>query len=474
MSDSFKVLTDFVLEQVKLRLSDTENSEISLRKSIEPEVLRQLIDFNIPAEGIEEKRLTEILHKIIEYSVKTNHPYFMNQMFGKTQPIAFLADILISVLNTSMYTYEVAPVLSLIEKETIGFLGSKIWGEETGGGVFTSGGSMSNMKAMFLARQRKFNLSKKEGLTHEKPVAVFISEQAHYSFTKGVNFLGFGTDALIKVPTLDNAKIDIVALKKVIEKAKNEGRIPLMMVAIAGTTISGTFDPIEELAEIAQENNMWFHVDAAFGGALLFSEQEKHKLKGIERADSVTWNFHKVMGMPLSTSSFLTKEKGVLKRAFQVDAAYLFHQDDDDMDLGQKSLQGGRRPEVLKLWLSLKYEGEKGFANRIEKLRKHAQTLTEIVLQTPNFELYQQPESAIVCFRYVLENATLQENNDFNIKLRESIFEEGKILFNYAPLHDKIYLRCVLLDPDFTNSQLQEIVDAILAKAVIFKSKVEV
>lgn len=467
MNDTFHNLLHFVLQQVQHRALDQQTSEKKIRKNLIPEELRKKIAFDITADGLQPDAVLGQLQNILTYSVTTNHPMFMNQMFGKVQPIAFLADVLLSVMNTSMYTYEVAPVLTLIEKETIKTLCQKVWGENWGDGVFSAGGSMSNMKAMLLARQRKWNESKTTGLLHFPPVAIFVSEQVHYSFTKGVNFMGFGTDALYKIPSLPDARIDVEALEDSIQHAIAIGKTPLMLTAIAGTTISGTYDPVEKLAEIAKKYTMWFHVDAAFGGALLFSEQEKHKLKGIEHADSVTWNFHKAMGMPLSTSSFLTKEKGVLNQAFHVDADYLFHNEDDDFDLGQKSLQGGRRPDVFKLWLSLQYEGLNGFAHRIEKLRQITQDFAQKINLTDGLELFQTPDSTIVCFRYVDSSKSEEELNDMNITIREELFSEGKIIFNYAPIHGKIYLRCVILDPDITPQHLDQILSEVMGKLLI-------
>jgi glutamate/tyrosine decarboxylase-like PLP-dependent enzyme len=465
MNDSFQSLVDYVISKVYERLQPVSEQNIQLRKALPPKELRSKLDLQIEQKAISPDQLLAIVQEVVAYSVNTNHPYFMNQMFGKMQPISLLADVLISVLNTSMYTYEVAPALTLIEKETIGFLASKVWGEGIGDGVFTSGGSMSNMKALFLARQSKLPHIKNKGFFGEKPVAIFISEQAHYSFTKGVNFMGFGDEALIKIKSKSDARIDIDDLNEKLKKSIADGKIPLMLVAIAGTTISATYDPIDEMASIAKKHNMWFHVDAAFGGALLFSDAGKHKLKGIEYADSVGWNFHKAMGMPLTTSSFLTKEKGELNEAFHVSADYLFHNVDDDYDQGQKSLQGGRRPDVLKLWMSLKYQGESGFKQRIEALRNRAVTFATMIENTPYLELFQQPDSLIVCFRYNPQNVSIEEANQINIKIRESIFNEGNIIFNYAPLHDKIYLRCVILDPDYTDILLKGIITTVLKKA---------
>ncbi len=461
MDQQFEDLVQYVISFVKKRvLSEVDTPEL-LRKDIAPQDLLRELPISLRNKKQNTAAIKEILERIIDASVLTNHPYFMNQMFGKTQPIAFIADILIAMLNTSMYTYEVAPALSLIEKEVITQLGAKIWGKDTGDGVFTAGGSMSNMNALFLARQHLVSQAKQKGLCNEKPLAIFVSEQAHYSFTKGVNFLGFGLDALIKIPSTSNARIDIEALQKAILESKAQGRVPMMLIGIAGTTVSGSFDDLESLARIAKEHKMWFHVDAAYGGSLLFSETYNSRLKGINQADSVTWNFHKVMGMTLSTASFLTREKGLLNKAFNVQAGYLFHQDDYDYDLGQKSLQGGRRPDAFKLWLTWKYLGTNGLQQHVEKLCKAAETMAQLVRKTSHLELFAPPEASIVCFRYVNPSMTDKNENLLNKKIRDTLFLEGKIIFNYAELNQKIYLRCVLLDPMFTAKQLQHIIERV-------------
>jgi sulfinoalanine decarboxylase len=461
MDNKLQPVVDYILAQIEKRIEPTPKQDLVLRKVSEPEQLGNLIPTTIYPKGMSGEQLLSLIQMVMQQSVVTNHPYFMNQMYGKTQPIAYLADVLITLLNTSMYTYEVAPILTLIEKETIDFLTKHIWGEGQGDGVFTAGGSMSNMKALFLARQRKMEQAKFQGLSQLPPVAIFISEQAHYSFVKGVNFMGFGIESLIKIPSDSNAKVDLNVLEQAIEKAKEAGRVPLMLVGIAGTTISGTYDDLDALADIAQKHNMWYHVDACYGGALLFSQKERKRLKGIEKADSVSWNFHKVMGMPLSTASFLTRKKGCLNKAFNVEAGYLFHEEDYDYDLGQKSLQGGRRPDVFKLWLSLQYVGAEGFEKHVDALRDYSKLLASMAVKNPNIELFQEPESSIVCFRYVPDNMVEAEINQFNIKLRENIFQDGKMIFNYAQIHGKIYLRFVILDSDFGNNRIEKLLETI-------------
>jgi glutamate/tyrosine decarboxylase-like PLP-dependent enzyme len=474
MDKQFDELVRYVISFVERSILNKNNDKTILRQKTTPEKLMDKLPLTLQKDKLSSIQIIDILEQIIENSVITNHPYFMNQMFGKTRPISFIADILIAVLNTSMYTFEVAPVFSLIEKEVITKLGAKIWGTGIGDGVFTAGGSISNMNALFLARQHHLEHAKQNGLFNEKPLAVFVSEQAHYSFTKGVNFLGFGLESLIKIKSKKNAQIDIKELKKAILKSKEKGKTPLMLIGIAGTTISGSYDDIESLAQIAKENKMWFHVDAAYGGSLLFSERQKHHLKGIEHADSVSWNFHKIMGMSLSTSSFLTREKGLLNKAFSVDAGYLFHEDTYDYDLGQKSLRGGRRPDAFKLWLTWKYQGETGLTTHIEKLCNAADTMAALIQKNPKIELFTQPESTIVCFRYTDKITDINILNQLNIKIRNTIFDEGKMIFNYARLNNAVYLRCVLLDPEFTPEQLQTIIDKVVQTGNILLTDTEI
>ncbi|HIP49618.1 MAG TPA: hypothetical protein EYG92_11725 [Lutibacter sp.] len=462
MDKQFDELVHYVLDYVKNGILNKPKENLQLRKAYSPTDLQKIFPIKTQFKGVSSSEIIKILEQVISHSVITDHPFFMNQMFGKTQPISFLADIIIAMLNTSMYTYEVAPVFSLIEKEVISNLGKRVWGKDKGDGVFTAGGSMSNMNALFLARQNYLEHAKQKGLFGVKPFSIFVSEQAHYSFTKGVNFLGFGIESLVKIKSNADATIHIDSLNKAIRIEKEKGRHPLMLIGIAGTTISGTYDPLQNLAKIAKEHKMWFHVDAAYGGALLFSEREKARLKGIENADSVSWNFHKVMGMSLSTSSFLTKEKGSLNKAFNVDAGYLFHEDGYDFDLGQKSLRGGRRPDAFKLWLQWKYKGDIGLAKHVEKLRDASIFLAETVKKTNELELYQEPQSGIVLFRFLQEGKSVQELNKLNKNIRETIFKEGKIIFNYSRIHGTVYLRYVILDPEFTHKQLKHIIENVV------------
>lgn len=312
-----------------------------LREDFQPEKFSEAFNFSISKKGVEQDEIVSLIDEIVKKSVNTDHTLFMNQMYGKMNPVSIYGDILTTLLNTSMYTFEVAPLLTLIEKECIAKLNKHIWGDHVGDGVFTPGGSISNMKGLMLARNNKIENIKTQGLNNAFNYSVFVSDQAHYSFLKAAIMLGFGSDSVVKIKTNNNGQIIIDDLLNCIKGEQEKGRIPLMLVGVAGTTFSGVFDDLEALSAIAKQFDMWYHVDAVYGGSLMFSDNEKHKFKGIDGADSVSWNLHKVMGVPLICSTFLIKEKGLLNDAFSVDADYLFH-DEDDLDLGQKSIQCGR------------------------------------------------------------------------------------------------------------------------------------
>ncbi len=443
-----------------------------IRQDKQPEELLKEFDFSINKEGESQEEICSIIDQIIQSSVNTNHPLFMNQMYGKQNPMSIYGDLLTTLLNTSMYTYEVAPMMTLIEKECISKLSKTVW-NNAGDGVFTPGGSISNMMGIMLARNNKLENCKKEGLYNAPRFSIFISDQAHYSFLKGAVFMGFGKDSIVKIKTNKTGQIDIASLLAEIENEKQKGNVPLLLVGVAGTTFSGVYDDLDVLAEIAQSNDMWYHVDAVYGGSLLFSKKESSKFSGIEKADSVSWNLHKMMGVPLVCATFLTKQKGILNEAFAMDADYLFHDTKADYDLGQKSLQCGRRVDALKLWLAWKHDGELGFEKRVEKLMNLASMFVAKISKEENMEILCQPDSPIVIFRILDIDFDKVETNMLNKIVRDKIFKEGEMLFNYADFKGNTYLRCVISDPDMQESDIDNIISKVQETVSFVKAQIE-
>ncbi|PSN40570.1 Cysteine sulfinic acid decarboxylase, partial [Blattella germanica] len=230
------------------------------------------------------------------------------------------------------------------------------------------GGSMSNMYGMVLARYKAVPDSKTKGLFGIPPLVAFASEDGHYSVKKGAHWLGIGTDNVIPVKTDSHGRLLPSDLIRCVENAIAEGKKPFFVTATSGTTVLGAFDPLEKLADICQQYGMWLHVDACWGGSLIFSKKHRHLLQGLSRVDSVAWNAHKMLGAPLQCSVFLTREKELMHHCNSASASYLFQQDkfyDVTFDTGDKSVQCGRKVDAFKLWLMWKARGDNGFESLI-------------------------------------------------------------------------------------------------------------
>lgn len=403
-------------------------------------------------------------------SVATSHPLFMNQLYGHVHDIGLLGDMLTTHVNTSMATYEIAPFLTLVEKEVIAQMAREI-GFDTWDGLMTPGGSLSNMQAMLMAKDQRFPEARAQGVKVLPEVRIFVSDQAHYSFVKFAQVLGLGQHSIVKVASEAKGTMKPAALKAAIEEALNANQVPLMVAATAGTTVSGVYDDLTALGDLARAHNMWFHVDGSYGGSLLLSHK-KNLLKGIEQADSVAWNPHKMLGVPFHCPALITRHKGALEASLSTDASYLFHDNETDFNLGQKSLHCGRRPEAFKFWLTWQAYGRQGLSQRVEGMIQGAQALAEAVEAHPRCELLCEPEAPVVCFQYRPEVALSSEAlDDFQERLREHCFAEGKMLFNYAHIANQTVLRCVITHPAFTSDHATQILEALEQSATLLLNR---
>ena len=340
---------------------------------------------------------------------------------------------------------------------------------ENGDGIFAPGGSISNLMAVLAARHKHFPHAKREGLRGSDKPAMFMSAASHYSMHRSASVAGFGIDNAIEVETDGQGRMIPARLEEAIEAAKARGRTPFFVGATAGTTVPGTFDPIDAIADITSKHGIWLHIDGSYGGSVLFSKRHRSLMAGVERADSVAWNPHKMMGVPLACSALLMREKGWLRATNAMNADYLFHDDGSARwNLGDMSLQCGRRVDALKLWLSWQATGDEGYEQRIDHLFDLAQQLKERVLARPGFRLVREPQSTNVCFRYLPERdrsltgkAAKEREHDATLTIREKHAQRGRFLVNYATLDDAATFRLVLSNPATTIEDLEVLLDDI-------------
>ena len=449
-----------VFEIVREHFRNRTDRDLPVRTWRTPEELAEILDVAVGAEGV---GVDEVLHSINAYlseCVKTQHPHFLQPLWGGLSEAGLAGEIATVLSNTSIYTWEIAPAATIVEKEMIAALGM-LTGWNQVDGTFTSGGSNSNMLALLLARDKIIPNAMTEGADGTK-LAVFVSAESHYSLLMSAHVLGIGMDGVIKVETDEMGRMKPAMLRAEIEKINHSERRAFCVVATAGTTVRGAFDPIDEIADICRDENLWLHVDAALGAPCLFSNRYKHLMDGIERADSLTWDPHKLMGVPLTCSALLTPHLGALNHtcSYIKSAHYLFHEPGEEYDLGRKSLQCGRRVDALKLWIEWKSCGTSGWGKRVDEYVELATELEQLVNENPSLQLMTERMFTNVCLRHVC-SPDGGDVNVFNEKLRQKIVRDGQFMVSIAKIGEDTVLRPVICNPTIDSESLKAFIEEI-------------
>ncbi len=449
--DEIKILTK-AFEKIKLYLQNDKEGNKPVVNFKLPAELNKAIDFPVKESSVSEKEFLELLDKYLEYSVRTNNKQFLNQLYSGFNFPAFIGEIFTVLANTSMYTYEVAPVATMIETEMIKLM-NHYAGYKKGDGIFVSGGSNANLVAMFSARNKVLPDCRVIGYDKESKLKVFINERAHYSFETAANVLGIGAENVIKIKADENGRLIPDELKKEIKKSIKRGEKPFFAAATCATTLTGSYDPIDEMAKICKKYDIWLHADGSFGGSILLSDKHKSLMTGIEKTDSFAWNPHKLMNIPLICSVLLVKERGALQSNItDINTDYIFHDIDKIEDLGKKSIQCGRRVDSVKLWFAWKYFGLEEYRKRIDNLMETAKYAESIVKENPRFELMISRQSFAVCFRYL--PVVEPDINKFNLELRETLRKKGKSIVNYGYIGDNLAIRLIAANGELKKSDI--------------------
>lgn len=425
-----------------------------------PAEMRDHFDMSLPVKGLPSEKILDDIQAYLKSSRPTIQPHFANQLSSVIHPAAFAGDVVSSFGNSTMATFEASPVATLIERTLTHRLGKMIGWDRTEG-VMTTGGSNANFAGLLLARNTRFPETRRFGNGNTR-FAVFVSEEAHYSFYKALNQLGIGTDNLMPVPVDAKGSMRASELERLIETSLERGFTPLCCAATAGTTILGAFDPIDDIAAICERYSLWLHVDAAWGGGAMMSKKHRAKLYGIDQADSVTWDTHKMLGTGLVSSFILTKHIGTLLSSHRGGGNnYLFHDGQENtMDLGPSSLQCGRRVDSLKVWLAWRAMGDEGWESLVDTLFARAQWMAGEIKKRPSLQLMYEPESLNVCFRYRPKRAYLA--NTAVRPIREDLMNRGEVMTNWSIRSGESFLRFIVVHPEADEKVLGGILDKIV------------
>jgi L-2,4-diaminobutyrate decarboxylase len=407
---------------------------------------------------------------------KYYHPMYMGHQTSAPLPVGVWMESVIGALNQSLAVWEMSPTATVIEHQVVRWL-ADLAGYGTGaGGTLTSGGTEANFTAMLAARNCAVPNAWEDGLSADPPLVVY-GEHAHYAVTRAIGQLGIGRRRGISIPSR-NYKIDVDLLIAALDRLREEGKSIMAVVATAGTTATGSFDDLEAIGALCDERGIWLHVDAAHGASALLSPRPPRALGGLRYSRSLAWDPHKMMLLPLAAGMVLTRDEGDLERAFAQQAPYLFHAGKSSriIDQGIRSFQCSRRADVLKLWFVMQRFGSSGLGRLYDHLCGTARLLYDAIEERADFESLHEPESNILCFRYLgrsgkqrksaepLGTVETQRIDEINRELRPRYNREGSGWITATLLEGRPVLRVTMMNPRTGAEHVRALLGGLAAK----------
>ncbi len=444
--------------------------------------MRALVDgFKPTKEGVGvQKSLDHLVEIFLNPSLKVHHPHSLAHLHCPTMVASQIAEVLINATNQSMDSWDQSPAGSIMEEHLIDWLRQKAGYGEGTSGVFTSGGTQSNLMGVLLARDWAIaNHWKNEdgsewsvqrdGIPADamKKVKVICSENAHFSVQKNMAMMGMGFQSVVTVPSNANAQMDVAALGQTLAQLKAEGKITACIVATAGTTDAGAIDDLKAIRKLADEYQAWLHIDAAWGGALLLSKDYRHLLDGIELTDSITLDFHKHFFQTISCGAFLLKDPANY-RFIDYKADYLNSEYDEEHgvpNLVAKSLQTTRRFDALKLWFTVEALGEELYASMIDHGVKLTKEVEQYINDTASLEMLVPSQFASVLFRVVPEDYPAEFVDALNQNVADELFARGEANIGVTKVGGKQSLKMTTLSPIATLENVKALLVQVLAEA---------
>ncbi len=440
------------------------------------EELAGRFDEEFPRDGRPVAEIIERLERdVLADANKYCHPMYMGHQTSAPLPVGVWMESVIGALNQSLAVSEMSPTGTAIEHQIIKWM-SRLAGYGDGaGGTLTSGGTEANFTAMLAARNSVLPNALEEGVGADPPFVVY-GEHAHYAVTRSIGQLGLGKRRGIPIRSRDY-KMDVNQLLVTLDHLRHEGKRVMAVVATAGTTATGSFDDLETIGGICAERGIWLHVDGAHGTSALLSTKAPRALKGLKFSRSLAWDPHKMMLLPLATGMVLTRDEGDLDLAFAQQAPYLFHAGKSERvaDQGVRSFQCSRRADVFKLWFVIQRFGSNGLGRLYDHLCHTARLLYDAIEERSDFENLHEPESNILCFRYVGKSgkgksrsggaSDVDRIDALNRELRPRYNKEGTGWITATVLDNRPVLRVTMMNPRTSSQHVHALLDGLTMKA---------
>ena len=410
-----------------------------------PDALRELVRLDsAPADPLELARI------VTRYSNHLHHPSYIGHQVCPPLLDAAVADLLVSFTNNSTAVFEMSPIGTVIEKEIVRWMADRAGYPATAEGTAVSGGSAANLTGLLAARAR---FASEDTTMGRRPVIV-TSADAHYSVARAAAIMGIPPIDVLKVPTDDAHRMDVGGLEETLAAVESrDDAAVLAIVATSGSTATGAFDRLDEIALLRDRHRTWLHVDAAHGASVLLSDRLEGLVRGLNRADSFSWDPHKMMWMPLSLGTILVRDGIWLRRAFEADAPYLFNAGTDN--LGEMTIQCSKRADAIKLWLVLRSRGVQPIVEAMEHVTAMTRYLYERVVESEDFEPVHEPELNIFCFRRI------GFDDEQTAALREAVLRSGRAWITTTVLRGERVLRVTTMNPRTTEKEMDGLLELL-------------
>lgn len=386
-----------------------------------------------------------------------HHPRYVGHQVCAPAPLGAVAGLAATLLNNGSAVFEMGPANTAMERVVLKLTAEALGYPDGADGVMTSGGSLGNLTALLGARKAKSDPE------DPRPMAFLVSEASHYSNQKSLRIMGFEDRAIIPVAVDEVYRIDPGALEPTIAKAEQQGFRVIGMIANACTTGTGTYDDLPRLADFCRQRDLWLHVDGAHGVAPIFSERYRNLLKGIDQADSVVIDYHKMLLAPGLITAVLFRNGSDSYRTFAEKASYLWSREDEKewFNFSKRTIECTKLMMGLKVFTVLKAYGAGLYSEYVDKVYGLAREFAELIRRTPGFELAQEPESNIVCFRLVVPGLAPEELDNLNARIRQRIVESGEYYIVQVQLKKGLFLRTALMNPFTGLDDLKRLLELV-------------
>jgi L-2,4-diaminobutyrate decarboxylase len=408
--------------------------------------------------GMGPEQLETFLVAYLQRTTRVHHPGSLAHQVAVPDVPAAMGDLVHGITNNPMGIYEMGPGAVAIEVEIVGWMLEKVGFDQAGaGGVLTHGGSLANLTALLAARAHAAPEAWQRGAPAD--LAILAAPSAHYSIARAAGILGLGQDAVIALETDQLDRIDPARIDDAVRRARAAGRRPFALVAAGCATGTGLHDDLRAAATACQEHDLWLHVDATHGASALLSAIHRPLLAGIECADSVTWDAHKLLQVSGLCAAVLVRDRAALDRAFHQQASYLFYdRETEGVDLLAHTVECSKAALGLKLFLELASRGERGLGDDVAARYALTRRAHALISERPGFSCPYVPETNILCFRFGTDD-------ELQLALRERLIARGDVHLSSALVGGRRHLRMTITAPATSEASIGYVLDVIEAEA---------